>query len=86
MTISPSRTNDASPKAEKGHHRSLELATRQDPEARAVSQPGEFSTGTSGDYSAGTHSGVPDDEAERRAWATVNKETGGGKSAYTESR
>src|ERR1700731_3916240 len=29
MTISPSRTNDASPKAEKGHHRSLELATRQ---------------------------------------------------------
>jgi hypothetical protein len=56
MTISPSRTNDASPKAEKGHHRSLELATRQDPEARAVSQPGEFSTGTSGDYSAGTHS------------------------------
>jgi plasmid stabilization system protein ParE len=22
--------------------------------------------------------GVPDDEAERRAWATVNKETGGG--------
>ncbi len=23
--------------------------------------------------------GVPSDEAERRAWATVNKETGGGK-------
>ena len=23
-------------------------------------------------------SGVPEDEAERRAWATVNKETGGG--------
>lgn len=23
--------------------------------------------------------GVPDNEAERRAWATVNKETGGGK-------
>ena len=23
--------------------------------------------------------GVPDAEAERRAWATVNKETGGGK-------
>ncbi len=23
--------------------------------------------------------GVPDEEAERRAWATVNKETGGGK-------
>lgn len=23
--------------------------------------------------------GVPKDEAERRAWATVNKETGGGK-------
>ena len=23
--------------------------------------------------------GVPDDEAERRAWATVNKESGGGK-------
>ena len=23
--------------------------------------------------------GIPDDEAERRAWATVNKETGGGK-------
>jgi hypothetical protein len=23
--------------------------------------------------------GVPDDEAERRAWATVNRETGGGK-------
>lgn len=23
--------------------------------------------------------GVPHDEAERRAWATVNKETGGGK-------
>ena len=22
--------------------------------------------------------GVPEDEAERRAWATVNKETGGG--------
>jgi plasmid stabilization system protein ParE len=25
------------------------------------------------------HRGVPDDEAERRAWTTVNKETGGGK-------
>ncbi len=25
------------------------------------------------------HRGVPPDEAERRAWATVNKETGGGK-------
>ena len=25
------------------------------------------------------HRGVPQDEAERRAWATVNKETGGGK-------
>jgi len=25
------------------------------------------------------HRGVSDDEAERRAWATVNKETGGGK-------
>jgi plasmid stabilization system protein ParE len=25
------------------------------------------------------HRGVPEDEAERRAWATVNKETGGGK-------
>lgn len=25
--------------------------------------------------------GVPDDEAERRAWATVNKETGGGKAS-----
>ncbi len=24
------------------------------------------------------HRGVPDDEAERRAWATVNKESGGG--------
>lgn len=24
-------------------------------------------------------SGVPEDEAERRAWATVNKESGGGK-------
>lgn len=24
------------------------------------------------------HRGVPEDEAERRAWATVNKETGGG--------
>ncbi|MEN0075938.1 MAG: plasmid stabilization protein [Paracraurococcus sp.] len=24
------------------------------------------------------HRGVPDAEAERRAWATVNKETGGG--------
>lgn len=23
--------------------------------------------------------GVPEDEAERRAWATVNKETGGGR-------
>lgn len=23
--------------------------------------------------------GVPDDEAERRAWATVNKQDGGGK-------
>ena len=23
--------------------------------------------------------GIPDDEAERRAWATVNKESGGGK-------
>jgi plasmid stabilization system protein ParE len=23
--------------------------------------------------------GIPDEEAERRAWATVNKETGGGK-------
>lgn len=23
--------------------------------------------------------GVPEDEAERRAWATVNKQTGGGK-------
>jgi hypothetical protein len=29
--------------------------TCQDPEAQAVSQTGEFSTGTSGDYSAGTH-------------------------------
>lgn len=27
------------------------------------------------------HRGVPDDEAERRAWATVNAETGGGKKA-----
>ncbi len=25
--------------------------------------------------------GVPDDEAERRAWATVNKDDGGGKKA-----
>jgi len=25
--------------------------------------------------------GVPEDEAERRAWATVNKETGGGKAS-----
>ena len=25
------------------------------------------------------HRGVPEDEAERRAWATVNKETGGDK-------
>jgi plasmid stabilization system protein ParE len=25
------------------------------------------------------HRGVPEEEAERRAWATVNKETGGGK-------
>lgn len=25
------------------------------------------------------HRGVPEAEAERRAWATVNKETGGGK-------
>jgi len=25
------------------------------------------------------HRGVSEDEAERRAWATVNKETGGGK-------
>ena len=25
------------------------------------------------------HRSVPQDEAERRAWATVNKETGGGK-------
>jgi plasmid stabilization system protein ParE len=25
------------------------------------------------------HRGVPEGEAERRAWATVNKETGGGK-------
>jgi plasmid stabilization system protein ParE len=25
------------------------------------------------------HRGVPEHEAERRAWATVNKETGGGK-------
>ena len=25
------------------------------------------------------HCGVPEGEAERRAWATVNKETGGGK-------
>jgi plasmid stabilization system protein ParE len=25
------------------------------------------------------HRGVSDDEAEQRAWATVNKETGGGK-------
>jgi plasmid stabilization system protein ParE len=25
------------------------------------------------------HRGVPENEAERRAWATVNKETGGGK-------
>jgi plasmid stabilization system protein ParE len=24
------------------------------------------------------HRGVPDEEAERRAWATVNKESGGG--------
>ena len=25
------------------------------------------------------HRGIPESEAERRAWATVNKETGGGK-------
>ncbi len=25
------------------------------------------------------HRGIPENEAERRAWATVNKETGGGK-------
>ena len=25
------------------------------------------------------HRGVPEKEAERRAWATVNKQTGGGK-------
>lgn len=25
------------------------------------------------------HRGVPENEAERRAWSTVNKETGGGK-------
>ena len=25
------------------------------------------------------HRGIPEPEAERRAWATVNKETGGGK-------
>ena len=30
--------------------------------------------------------GVPANEAERRAWATVNKETGGGKSSYTEQQ
>ena len=27
------------------------------------------------------HRGVPEGEAERRAWATVNKETGGGKTS-----
>jgi hypothetical protein len=32
-----------------------------------------------GDKSAYERRGVSEDEAERRAWATVNKETGGGK-------
>jgi len=32
-----------------------------------------------GDKSAYDRRGVSEDEAERRAWATVNKETGGGK-------
>src|SRR5271165_6487503 len=65
MTISPSRTNDASPEAERGHHRSSPPATAQGLEAHAVSPTGEFSTGTSGDYSAGTHSRNPDLAAER---------------------
>jgi len=30
--------------------------------------------------------GVPKDEAERRAWATVNKETGGGRKTSTGRR
>jgi long-chain acyl-CoA synthetase len=50
----PKSNHDASPK-KRGHHRSSAPAVRQDPEAQAVSTPGEFSTGTSGDYSAGTH-------------------------------
>jgi hypothetical protein len=55
MTISPSRTNDASPKAERDiiAHECRPLARIL--KAQAVSQTGEFSTGTSGDYSAGIH-------------------------------
>lgn len=32
------------------------------------------------------HRGTPKAEAERRAWATVNKETGGGKKSGAGSR
>src|SRR3954447_21917614 len=47
------------PKQKRGHHRSSAPAACQDPDAQAVSPPGEFSTGTSGDYSAGTHTKAP---------------------------
>jgi hypothetical protein len=39
-------------------------AARQDPAAQAVSTPGEFSTGTRGDYSAGSHIDVLRDFTE----------------------
>src|SRR5206468_542164 len=57
MTISPSRTNDAPLVQKRGHHRSSVTDRLPDASetASAVSSPGEFSTGTSGDYSAGTH-------------------------------
>src|ERR1700746_695071 len=56
ITISPSRTNDEPPKKPtRGHHRVSKPVACQGSQAHAVRPPGEFSTGTSGDYSAGTH-------------------------------
>jgi len=56
MTISPSRTKDASPEANRETSSLISTGCFPgDIEPRTVSPPGEFSTGTSGDYSTGTH-------------------------------
>jgi hypothetical protein len=48
----------------------------RDPEAQAVSPPGEFSTGTSGDYSVGTHTQALMLLMETAAMRARNDETG----------